>query len=289
MSIYSDQKLAPSSISAAYELLTAAPPHLFADLAHMANVACGTPQALVALAGPEGFVFGAQHGLAPGALPALNGLCRAVMQAEAVVNGCDEPAPGAAQPRFCAGVALRGPDGLPLGALCVLAPAPRPALDDAQGEALACLARRVTDYLAQALAHQALEGQQQQLAAAFRVAAAEPGPRPELFVKQDARLLRVAPTDVTHFEALGDYVNLYTVRERLTVYGTMKDMQARLPAGDFARVHRKYIIRLDRLLALEGDTLLLDAGRDGTVSRPATSVPIGSSYKAALLARLQVL
>ena len=281
-----DQKPAPPPDSVAYELLAAAPPQLFADLVLLAAVACGAPHAFLALAGSGALVFKAQRGPAPAARPALDGFCRAVMQAGAVVSSYQESATGTTPPDFYAGVALRDSNGLPLGALCVVAPAPHPALGAAQREALACLARRVADYLAQALAQSDLAAQQ--LAAPPR-AAGEPGRRPELFVKQDARLLRVPPADVTHFEALGDYVNLYTVRERLTVYGTMKDMQARLPAADFARVHRKYIIRLDRLLALEGDTVLLDAGRDGTTNRPATAVPIGSSYKAALLARLQVL
>lgn len=286
MFIHFDQKPAPPSDSVAYNLLVGAPPQLFADLVHLATVACGAPQAFLALAASGTLVFKAHRGFAFAALPALGEYCRAVMRAGAVVSSCEEPGPGPTRPHFRAGVPLHDANGLPLGALCVFAPAPCPALSDAQREALACLARRVADYLAQALAQHNLEAQQ--LAGALRVAAG-PSRRPELFVKQDARLLRVPPADVTHFEALGDYVNLYTVRERLTVYGTMKDMQARLPAEDFARIHRKYIIRLDRLLALEGDTALLDAGRDGTISRPATVVPIGSSYKAALLARLHVL
>ncbi|MFD1467321.1 LytR/AlgR family response regulator transcription factor [Hymenobacter caeli] len=289
MSLHLEQELVPP-ISAAYDALAAAPAQLFADLVYLASAACGTPQAALALAGPVGFVFKAQRGFAPATLHALDGFCQAVMHAETVLINDQDLFPDSAQPLFCAGVALRGPDGQALGVLCVSDPAARTTPTDAQREALACLARRAADHLALTLAHQTLEAQQQQLAAAFRLApAAEPGLRPELFVKQDTRLVRVAPADVTHFEALGDYVNLYTVRERLTVYGTMKDMQARLPAADFARVHRKYIIRLDRLVGLDGDVVLLDAGRDGSTTRPATSVPIGSSYKAALLARLQIL
>ena len=268
-------------VSVAYELLASAPPQLFADLVHLAAVSCSATQALVTLAGPGGPVLKAQRGLAAGDLATIYEYCEAVMRAETVVVGNGEQL-GPGQPHFFIGVALLGPDDEPLGTLCVFSPTRRPAPDDAQYEALACLARRVADYLAQAL-----KGLQQ--ASAVRPHPTGVSQRPELFVKHDARLLRVLPADVTHFEALGDYVNLYTVRERLTVYGTMKDMQARLPAADFARIHRKYIIRLDRLLALEGDTALLDAGRDGSAHRPATAVPIGNSYKAALLARLQVL
>ncbi|MEJ7661033.1 MAG: LytTR family DNA-binding domain-containing protein [Hymenobacter sp.] len=45
-----------------------------------------------------------------------------------------------------------------------------------------------------------------------------------------------------YVEALGDYVNIHTTRERFTVYGTMKDMELKLPARRFCQgapqVHR---------------------------------------------------
>ncbi|TPG64545.1 LytTR family transcriptional regulator [Hymenobacter nivis] len=270
------------------DVLAAAPPQLFADLVHLAAVACGAPHALLALAGPGALAVQARQGRAA-AMPELDKFCRAVLRAVPAAVGFNEVATSLSHTHFCAAVALRGPAGDVLGVLGVGAPSPV-ALPDDQREALACLARRATDFVAQGLAQQALADQQQQLAAAFRVAgAAEPGQRPELYVKQDTRLLRVLPADVTHLEALGDYVNLYTVRERFTVYGTMKDMEARLPTADFARIHRKYIIRLDRLLSFEGDTVLIDAGPGAPASRPATAVPVGNSYRAALLARLHVL
>lgn len=286
MTVYPNQELIQPPVAGGADVLATAPPQFFADLVHLAAVACGVPQALVALAGPGALAVQARHGW-PAATPELDKFCRALLLAEPAAAGLDEPATNLSHTQFCVGVALRGPGGEVLGVLGVGAPHAL-ALADDQREALTCLARRATDYVAQGLAQRALAGQQQ-LAAAFRVAgAAEPAQRPELFVKQDARLLRVLPADVTHFEALGDYVNLYTVRERFTVYGTMKDMEARLPTADFARIHRKYIIRLDRLLAFEGDTVLLDAG-PGAPGRPPTAVPVGNSYRAALLARLHVL
>jgi len=113
--------------------------------------------------------------------------------------------------------------------------------------------------------------------------------RNEIFVKQDQRLMRVATSDLQYVEALGDYVNLHTTRERLTVYGTMKDFETKLPGRDFARVHRKYIVRLDRIVAIESDVALLDSLRDLSQSRMPVRVPIGSSYKAGLLGRLNLI
>jgi hypothetical protein len=53
-------------------------------------------------------------------------------------------------------------------------------------------------------------------------------------------------------------------------------------------VHRKYIVRLDRIMTIEADSALLDGVRDSTLSRTPVRVPIGSSYKAGLLGRLNL-
>lgn len=112
--------------------------------------------------------------------------------------------------------------------------------------------------------------------------------RNDIFIKQDQRLVRVATADLQYVEALGDYVNLHTTRERLTVCGTMKDLETKLPVCDFARVHRKYIVRLDRILAIGADVALLDGGHRAAPTQPPVCVPIGSSYKAGLLGRLNL-
>ena len=108
-------------------------------------------------------------------------------------------------------------------------------------------------------------------------------------MKQDQRLVRVTTADLQYVEALGDYVNLHTTRERLTVYGTMKDLETKLPARDFVRIHRKYIVRLDRIMAIEGDMALLDSVHDAGAAKPPVRVPIGNSYKAGLLGRLNLM
>ena len=102
------------------------------------------------------------------------------------------------------------------------------------------------------------------------------------------RLVRVTTAELQYVEALGDYVNLHTTREHLTVYGTMKDLEAKLPGRYFARIHRKYIVRLDRIMAIEGDAALLDGGCEAGGTRVPVRVPIGSSYKSGLLGRLNV-
>ncbi|UYZ62743.1 GAF domain-containing DNA-binding protein [Hymenobacter weizhouensis] len=205
-----------------------------------------------------------------------------------------EPAASQAPRRFCAGAPLVAADGRLLGVLCVLDTVPRRLLEP-QRHALRVLAREVVAHLELRRAHRQLEQEQGRLenlrhlvmtaSEALRFAG---GPA-DVFIKQDHKLMRLSTADIRYVEALGDYVNIYTRYERYTVYNTMKELEARLPAHDFARVHRKYIVRLDRIVAIESDAVVVEASRSTEAAAGVISVPIGNSYKAALLGRISLI
>ncbi|NBP68763.1 MAG: LytTR family transcriptional regulator, partial [Cytophagia bacterium] len=60
---------------------------------------------------------------------------------------------------------------------------------------------------------------------------------------------------------------------------TMKGIESKMPRDQFLRVHRSYIIRFDRIQAIE-DTVVIIGKK---------LIPIGESYKAELMRRLNVL
>jgi DNA-binding LytR/AlgR family response regulator len=103
--------------------------------------------------------------------------------------------------------------------------------------------------------------------------------RQVLFARVDGRLVRISLRDVTWVEAKGDYVLVHTPGKRYMVHATMKTMEERLPPGDFVRVHRSHIVRLDRIVDLEESTIVVD--RD--------VIPVGASYRDGLLAQLNTL
>jgi DNA-binding LytR/AlgR family response regulator len=194
--------------------------------------------------------------------------------------------------RFYAGAPLISPEGYPLGTICATDTVPH-RLTEMQREALRILAREVVAHLELRRARLQLEMEQRKLDGLLRMAndTAESlymGGRNEIFIKQDHKLQRVNTAEIRYVEALGDYVNIYAERERHTVYSTMKELETKLPAREFARVHRKYIVRLDRISAIEGDSVVVDTGRPSERNGGLLPVPIGSSYKAALLNRLNL-
>ena len=286
-----------------YNILDTSPEQAFSELAQLAAFICGTTMALMSLVDKERQWFKARVGLDMQQAPREHGFCRHAMHVANVyeipdttldARFADNPlTTGPLRIRFYAGAPLLSSEGLTLGMLCVLDTVPR-QLNSDQREGLCVLARQVTAQLELRRMRLQLDDERQRMDGVLRMAnnAGEelhPSNRNEIFVKQDQRLVRVATADLHYIEALGDYVNLYTTRERLTVYGTMKDLETKLPNRDFIRVHRKYIVRLNCISAIETDAAVLDSGLPTATNRAPVRVPIGSSYKAGLLARLNMI
>lgn len=282
-----------------YQVLDTALEPVFTDIAQLAAFICDTPISLVSLVDGERQWLKARVGLDTPETPHEHAFCQYAMLANDVYEVFDVATDarfannplvtGEPNIRFYAGAPLLSPEGQPLGTLCAIDTVPR-KLSAGQRNALRILSRQVMAHLELRRIRLQLEDERQKLEGVLRMAnnsseALYANTRSEIFVKQDQRLVRVSTADIQYVEALGDYVNLHTSRKRLTMYGTMKELETKLPVRDFARVHRKYIVRLDRIVSIEGDVALLDGVRDATST---VRVPIGSSYKAGLLARLNL-
>ncbi|MBK6753742.1 MAG: response regulator [Flavobacteriales bacterium] len=101
-----------------------------------------------------------------------------------------------------------------------------------------------------------------------------------LFVKSNSRLVKLRISDIYYIEALKDYVVINTLSARYTVHSTMKDIEGKLPENEFARVHRSFIVRIDKIVAIEQPNLILE--NDKKV------IPVGGSYKDELAKRLKL-
>lgn len=78
------------------------------------------------------------------------------------------------------------------------------------------------------------------------------------YVKQQSRFLQVYYKEVVYIEALADYVNIHTDKKRYTILSTMKAIESQLPPQDFMRVHRSFIVRLDKIREIEDNTIAVD-------------------------------
>lgn len=100
-----------------------------------------------------------------------------------------------------------------------------------------------------------------------------------LFIKKESsRFVRLAFRDIQYIEALADYVNIHTTEGRHTILSTMKAIETKLPPRDFMRIHRSFIIRLDKIAEIE----------ENGVSIAGKSIPISRSNKDDLFRRLHL-
>lgn len=99
-----------------------------------------------------------------------------------------------------------------------------------------------------------------------------------VFVKVDSRVQRVKFAEVLFVEGLGNYVTIHTPEGKVVTLLTMKEVEDRLPAAKFMRVHRSYILSLDRVQFIEGNQVFLDK---------KTAVPLGETYRAAFFKALE--
>ncbi len=106
------------------------------------------------------------------------------------------------------------------------------------------------------------------------------GAKDILFVKSNSRLVKVNMKDIYYIEALKDYVVINTEHTRYTIHSTMKDIETKLAPNEFMRVHRSFIVRVEKIVAIENQNLVLE--KDKKI------VPIGGSYKDDLLQRLNM-
>jgi len=113
------------------------------------------------------------------------------------------------------------------------------------------------------------------IATALPVAPLPSGPD-AIFLKVNRRLLRIELQEIQYMESLGDYVKVFTDNGLQVCYTTLNKLEELLPEQLFLRVHRSYMIPLKRINFLEGNFVKIGD----------TDVPIGQTYKEALMKRL---
>ncbi len=101
------------------------------------------------------------------------------------------------------------------------------------------------------------------------------------FVKSNSRLVKVHLRDIYFVEALKDYVVINTENSRYTVHSTMKELDRKLGNVQFARVHRSFIARLDKIQSIDNQNVILENERK--------IIPVGGSYRDELMQKLNML
>jgi len=100
-----------------------------------------------------------------------------------------------------------------------------------------------------------------------------------VFVKDNGVLKRIAIDDILFLEAMGDYVKVHTPQKFHVVHATLKSIEEKLPSSKFLRVHRSFIVAINKI----------DYIQEGTISIVKTTIPVADTHKSNLNKRLNLL
>lgn len=101
-----------------------------------------------------------------------------------------------------------------------------------------------------------------------------------IFVKSNSKLVKLNTKDIYFIEALKDYVVINTLDTRYTIHSTMKEIESKMGTSEFIRVHRSFIVRLDKISSIEYPNLQLENDKK--------LIPIGGSFRDDLNNRIKL-
>lgn len=91
-----------------------------------------------------------------------------------------------------------------------------------------------------------------------------------LFIRADYSLIKISIADILYIEGLDDYIKIILPDQKPVVTRmTMKNMLEKLPAKEFIRVHRSFIVPFSKV----------ENVRNKTITISGKEIPIGSSYE----------
>ena len=92
-----------------------------------------------------------------------------------------------------------------------------------------------------------------------------------IFFKTEHKVVKVHMHDIRYVEGMSEYLNIYVEGQRpIVVLLSMKRIEERLPAVKFMRIHRSYIVNLQKIQEVNKNRVILDND---------TFLPIGDSYR----------
>jgi two-component system, LytTR family, response regulator len=102
------------------------------------------------------------------------------------------------------------------------------------------------------------------------------------FAEVDGKKIKINFDDIIYIEGARNYIIVATVKQKLITYKSMGSMQEILPLARFMRVHKSYIVAIDKIQALRGNEICLQVKEDGKY------IPIGITFKEKVLMQLRI-
>ena len=89
------------------------------------------------------------------------------------------------------------------------------------------------------------------------------------FIKGDKKYHQIASDEILYIEAYGNYTKIFVKEEMIVSHEKISNFEALLPKGSFLRVHKSFIVAIDKIQLIEGNRIKIGSHQ----------IPIGETYK----------
>jgi DNA-binding LytR/AlgR family response regulator len=101
----------------------------------------------------------------------------------------------------------------------------------------------------------------------------------DFYININKRLIKIDIQSIFLVQAKGDYIYLKTDNKNYTVHSTLKKIEEKLPDHMFLKIHRSYIININKIIDIEDNSVLIEKD----------VVPVSRSNRPELMKRLNLL
>ncbi|MBI9036033.1 MAG: response regulator transcription factor [Bacteroidales bacterium] len=97
-----------------------------------------------------------------------------------------------------------------------------------------------------------------------------------IFVKTEYRLEKIKVSEILYIEGMNEYLRIVTENKKIMTLQNFKSMEEMLPGNNFLRVHKSYIVAINKIESIERNRIHIQK----------TIIPISASYKATFFNRI---
>lgn len=92
-----------------------------------------------------------------------------------------------------------------------------------------------------------------------------------IFIKGETKnkFFKISLSDILYVEGMKNYISIFTPDQKLVTYQALRDFETQLPTPPFYRVHKSFIVSIDKIKMVDGNTIYI---RD-------KQIPIGDTFK----------
>jgi two-component system, LytTR family, response regulator len=98
------------------------------------------------------------------------------------------------------------------------------------------------------------------------------------FLKAEGKYKKIMFSDILFVEGNKNYVYIQTSKDRFVVHYTLKQIEESLPAAHFVRIHKSYIIAVDRITAFDSEAIYIEK----------IQLPLSAGFTRALKSKLNI-